>query len=403
MKDVFIIGAGCSVPYGFPTGCDLMQKLKNFNYGTKFPRGAYDTSDVFLVDLYQEHFGYSSADNKRKYGDDYPHFLPYYEHEDFYNQLMDEFVLSFSQSVQNSMMVSTDEFLKNRLNQEKAEEADFGKRLIAREILISERDSENSFIIEDGKRVQKKQWLGNIDWIQHFLSRIDQQPNWEKILKQTVFLSFNYDRVLEYCIFLYLTSDKQYVDAAAHSFINEMQIFHVNGYIGSLEKVPFGDVENGKYQEIARGMETVWEKRLNRDETEKEKYQEFLKNAERVYFLGFSYIPDNLESIGINRGAGIIHNAKVYATAMGLSAQNRLRISDYLNIKDYEKRNEPEPLPEIIINRPPFMTDVMYKREYETQENFVKNQAKQRQKYYENRILKDASAMDLILDYYTFD
>ena len=51
---------------------------------------------------------------------------------------------------------------------------------------------------------------------------------------------------------------------------------------------------------------------------------------------------------------------------MGLSSQNRLRISSYLDLKDFEKRNEPEPMPEI-----------------------------------ENRILKDASAVDLILDYYT--
>lgn len=58
--------------------------------------------------------------------------------------------------------------------------------------------------------------------------------------------------------------------------------------------------------------------------------------------------------------------AKVYATAMGLSPQNRLRISTYLDLMDFEKRNEPEPMPEI-----------------------------------ENRILKDASAVDLILDYYT--
>ena len=26
MSDIFIIGAGCSVPYGFPTGTMLMQK-----------------------------------------------------------------------------------------------------------------------------------------------------------------------------------------------------------------------------------------------------------------------------------------------------------------------------------------------------------------------------------------
>ena len=385
MSDVFIIGAGCSVPYGFPTGAMLMQKLKSFNYSRKFPRDPNDSSDIFLVDLYQEHFGYSSTDNKIKYQSDYAKVLPYPEHEKLYNQLMDEIVLPFSRSIRRSMMVSTDEFLKNRLGQKQNEQADFGKRLIAYEILKAEQTSR----------------LWNIDWIQHLLSRIDQQSNWDEILKQTVFLTFNYDRVLEYCIFLYLTSDKQYADADAHAFIKEMQIHHVNGFIGSLEEIPFGAVENGKYQEIAKGMETVWEKRKNRNESEKEKYQDFLKNAQRVYFMGFSYIPDNLESIGIPRGAGIIRNAKVYATAMGLSSQNRLRISTYLDLMDFEKRNEPEPMPEIEVQYQPFKNSIMRKQEYKQKEKWAKDQIRSRRIRYENRILKDASAVDLILDYYT--
>lgn len=383
MSDVFVIGAGCSVPYGFPTGAMLMQKLKNFDYGTKFPKKNYSDGDIFLVDLYQEHFGYSSTDNKIEYQSDYAMVLPYPEHEKLYNQLMDGIVLPFSQSIRNSMMVSTDEFLKNRLGQKQNEQTDFGKRLIAYEILEAEQASQ----------------LGNIDWIQHLLSRIDQQDNWEEILKQTVFLTFNYDRVLEYCIFLYLTSDKQYADA--HAFIKDMKIFHVNGFIGSLEEIPFGAVENGKYQEIAKRMETVWEKRQNRDESEKEKYQDFLKNAQRVYFMGFSYIPDNLESIGIPRGAEIIRNAKVYATAMGLSSQNRLWISSYLDLMDFEKRNEPEPMPEIEVQYQPFKNSVMRQQEYKQKEKWAKDQIRSRRIRYENRILKDASAVDLILDYYT--
>ena len=400
MSDVFIIGAGCSVTYGFPTGAMLMQKLKDFQYGGENLNRRRFTPLKYIFDVYQESLdSYATYETARgvENGSAYV-----YQKEQFALDKVQSIVAPFAKSIRHSMMVSTDEFLKNRLNQEKSEEADFGKRLIAREILVAERESEKQFVYEDGKRISKKIWLGNIDWIQHLLSRIDQQPNWNEILKQTVFLTFNYDRVLEYCIFLYLTSDKQYSDADAHSFIKEMQIFHVNGFIGSLEKIPFGAVENGKYQEIAKRMETVWEKRRNRDESEKEKYQGFLKNAERVYFLGFSYIPDNLESIGIPRGAEIIRNAKVYATAMGLSSQNRLRISTYLDLKDFEKRNEPEPMPEIEVQRGPFMTDIMYRQEYEKQERIAKTLAKLRREHYENRILKDASAVDLILDYYTF-
>jgi len=156
MSDVFIIGAGCSVPYGFPTGAMLMQKLKNFDYGTKFPREPYDISDIFLVDLYQERFGCSNADCKRL-GIDIEWSLPSTNDEALYNQMMDGIVLPFSQSIRNSMMVSTDEFLKNRLGQKQNEQTDFGKRLIAYEILEAEQASQ----------------LGNIDWIQHLLSRID--------------------------------------------------------------------------------------------------------------------------------------------------------------------------------------------------------------------------------------
>ena len=334
MSDVFIIGAGCSVPYGFPTGAMLMQKLKNFNYGDSNVDSPSFRPPSYLFDLYYELFGkYQEYANLRKAGGQYSYVADGIEIK--ISNKIRETIFPFAKSIRHSMMVSTDEFLKNRLSQEKSEEADFGKRLIAREILDAERESEVQYDSENGIVKTKKYWLWNIDWIQHLLSRIDQQSNWEEILKQTVFLTFNYDRVLEYCIFLYLTSDKQYADAAAYAFIKELQILHVNGFIGSLEEIPFGAVENGKYQEIAKRMETVWEKRQNRDESEKEKYQDFLKNAQRVYFMGFSYIPDNLESIGIPRDAKIIQNAKVYATAMGLSPQNRLRISTYLDLKDF--------------------------------------------------------------------
>ena len=117
--------------------------------------------------------------------------------------------------------------------------------------------------------------------------------------------------------------------------------------------------------------------------------------------MGFSYIPDNLESIGIYRGAGIIQDAKVYATAMGLSSQNRLRISSYLDLRDFEKRNEPDSMPDIEVQRSPLMTGAMYQQECEQKENIAKALVNLRRMHLENRILKDASAVDLILDYYT--
>ena len=58
-------------------------------------------------------------------------------------------------------------------------------------------------------------------------------------------------------------------------------------------------------------------------------------------------------------------------------------------------------MPEIEIQRTPMMMDTMYLLKYEEKEKMAKAQIRSRRMRYENRILKDASAVDLILDYYT--
>ena len=168
ISDVFIIGAGCSVPYGFPTGAMLMQKLKDFNYGDNNVDSPSFRPPSYLFDLYYELFGkYQEYANLRKAGGQYSFEADGIEVK--VSNKISETIAHFAKSIRHSMMVSTDEFLKNRLGQEKSEEADFGKRLIAREILMAEKESENSYV-RGGEGKKKEQWLGNIDWIQHLLS-----------------------------------------------------------------------------------------------------------------------------------------------------------------------------------------------------------------------------------------
>ena len=147
MSDVFIIGAGCSVPYGFPTGAMLMQNLKNFNYGDNNLDSQSFSPPSYLFDLYQEFLGkYQDYTKLRKAGGQNAFIAESIEVSASHK--MSETVVPFAKSIRHSMMVSTDEFLKNRLSQEKSEEADFGKRLIAREILVAERESEKQFAYE---------------------------------------------------------------------------------------------------------------------------------------------------------------------------------------------------------------------------------------------------------------
>ena len=70
--DVFIIGAGCSVPYGFPTGAMLMQKLKDFYYGDNNLDSQSFRPPSYLFDLYYELFEkYQDYTKLRKAGGEY--------------------------------------------------------------------------------------------------------------------------------------------------------------------------------------------------------------------------------------------------------------------------------------------------------------------------------------------
>ena len=115
MSDVFIIGAGCSVPYGFPTGAMLMQKLKDFDYRDHFEFAAQHLLDRhYLFDLYPErlHITYSEYKNKANQIGGYNTRLN--SEKQTINNIVSSIVKDFAKSIRHSMMVSTDEFLKNR-------------------------------------------------------------------------------------------------------------------------------------------------------------------------------------------------------------------------------------------------------------------------------------------------
>ena len=341
MNDVFVIGAGCSVPYGFPTGAKLMQELKDWDY--KYSDYDIQDSKHYLVELYSDKIKIIHYNNSS-----YPERI---------GELRDSLVIPFANTIKNSVMISTDEFLKNRLEDENKDLVDFGKRLIAYRILHYEHQSEKSRKYQTSQNPTTEfNGINTIDWIQHFLSRVDQSRDWQKQLLNSVFFIFNYDRVFEKMLFNYMTCDKQKPSEEALAFIDELQIIHVNGYIGKLKDVAYGQETDVNYQEISKKMETVWEKLKNNDRAnEIDKYKVYVDNAEKIYFLGFSYLYEKLKSIGVDRDGTILQYKEIYGSAFGLSSQNIKRINEYLNVDFGDHRR---------------------------------------------RMLKDAKAVDIILDHY---
>lgn len=353
MSEVFIIGAGASVPYGFPSGVKLFESIRDYYYKLVV------RSNSKNADLSNNH----EKILKVMYND-----IPFGKGADYemngvdiftsreMKKLLETHVEPFFSSIRKSVMVSIDEFLKNRIAKDYGHVADFGKRLIAFEILRYER-------ITMSERTEKKITnvfspygaLYEIDWLQHLLSKIDQlyphDRKDDKIthLKNITFFTFNYDRLLEKMIHNYLIADLQFSEDEADNIVDEMSktnIIHVNGCIGTLREVPFGGSDTGMdYSKIANNMKLVWDMKIETSsdaDNRKKEYLNTIKKAKMVYSLGFSYIYGNLESLGIDADAKPFGGSrkKFIGTGKDMADQNISRVLNYLGLPNFDSKKE---------------------------------------------------------------
>lgn len=331
LGDVFVLGAGVSVPYGFPTGAGLLKGMRSETF--KF-------RDVELMDILGTVMG--------------RRLFPPYEQQDYMARSWEHsgekrLCEGWSRVVRGSVILTIDQFLKN-LDDDRMR--GFGKRLMARQILNAEQKACEQPRSEKGDEGRAS--MHSLDWIQEFLTSVDRLSNWQEYLASTVFLTFNYDRVLEFFLERYLVVDKNWQITAARKFIEEeMSILHLNGHIGSLGQVPFGNLvgeENGfdplfdshskqvpsiDWTAVAKRMRTVWEDPEHHpDAAEIQKHAKLATSeAKRVFVIGTSFIPENFEAIGLcgsesspKRRAGI----GLACTTYSLSPAQVLRAADML-------------------------------------------------------------------------
>jgi hypothetical protein len=301
MPDLFIIGAGASVPYGFPDGKELFDNLRNLNYDFKnrnFPGN-------FIKDDFNTLYKNSHKD------------------PEYTMKIMNE----FSHVIKKSTMISIDDFLRNRKDIDH-NQLDFGKRIIAKNILEAEGIS---------------QIKNKIDWLNHLFSLIDRDENRFKKFFNSKFIIFNYDRLFEQKVFEYLFYDKRHIEEVWEE-LERMEIIHIHGYLGSLKDVAFGNSENEHYCSIVENMKTIWEKN-NKD---KIKIQRYFSKCNRIFFLGFGWLEDNMRLLDLdNKEKKILRGKEIYGTAFGMSENKIKNLEDRLkfcgalqpNIKNCEVVN----------------------------------------------------------------
>ncbi len=278
---VFILGAGASSTYGFPTGNDLTSTITANLRPLK--RNQKRLGIDWLIFL-QSEFG-----------------IPEQEIHAFQSQL-------------NLSKISVDAFLEYR-----PEFLNVGKLAIALALISAEHENK----LFNAKR----------NWLDYLRLKLDAPFN-EFGNNKISFINFNYDRSLEQYLFTVLRNTYGKSDDECSEQINKIPILHVHGRIGAL---PW---QKGKAR-LYDNQITTESVRLASDQiivmSEGQKTSPVFQRAfnllsdaheNRIYFLGFGYHDLNLERLRINE---IEKKAKVkpfaYGTSYGLPRSDHVRIS----------------------------------------------------------------------------
>ncbi|MCK5001111.1 MAG: hypothetical protein KAS23_16320 [Anaerohalosphaera sp.] len=248
-KTVLVLGAGASMPYGFPSGWGLVKEIcSRFDHVNR-------ADTVTLAKA-----GYLSSD-------------------------MVEFAKSLSVSGQSSV----DAFLEHR-----PEYIDVGKAAIAYVLKYYE-SHVNLFDLGTEK-----------NWYKLFWSRLSTSINSFQYNKLSI-ITFNYDRSLEQYLFTAMSNSYGLNEDQCAYKLKSIPIIHVHGKLGrlnwedsTLESVDFGVSETNPnvIRKASSGIKIIHEN--IEDDQEFEAAERLLRKADRIYFLGFGYHPTNWERLGLD-------------------------------------------------------------------------------------------------------
>ena len=251
---VFVLGAGASVPYGYPTGYGLREHLIEIP-NTIFNNSSIDQQLYYLL-------------NNRKPAN---------------------VIAEFKSVFYNCGVNSIDLFLTNNESFDK-----IGKVLIA-------------YILTQCEYISRVKDLGkqeNQNWMQYFynifISRAVGKDGLDLLINKPfnmAFITFNYDRSLEYFFessiySLYYDHFQKHPD----DFLKIKEKIIIHHMYGSINKpdISYGMLAGEKALELSKHINIIHDE--NRKESSK-KSNELLEQAEKIVFLGFGYDEYNISNL----------------------------------------------------------------------------------------------------------
>ena len=250
LKTVFVIGAGGSCAYDFPSGPALLADARKHNVKT-------------MSELIRDYYTGARVDD-------------------------------FLSAVRGCLSDSLDTLLEHRDDCEH-----IGRLFIASKILRAEFAS-------------RKIVGGAYDWLSYLFQRMDDGCSSvaDFATNPVTFVTYNYDRLLELRITdglraRYLRKEQD-PDASIKRFWLEHPVLHLHGSLGDTERVPYGAAGPGDkvlddaianlLERAAGGIKIVHQ--ADGQDANFNAARAALANAERVVFLGFSFGRSNVDRLG---------------------------------------------------------------------------------------------------------
>ncbi len=252
-KTVIILGAGASKPYGYPTG----KELRNYICGN------------FIHDFF----------NKTK--------IP--RHSNYFHKI-EEIINAFSKSNNKSI----DLFLSRNPDYE-----ELGKQIIAFSIIKNEINSKDPIKLES----DEEDWFSEL--FELLSNQLTEPHSYQKFLDNNIsFITFNYDRSLEYLLFESLNNS--FTKTKASEIANVLLKIPIIHVYGKLTDLPWENSNhfigyrgfNLEYStNYAKNIKVIYSSRI--EETRIESAKNLIIDANRVFFLGFGFAPENMKILEI--------------------------------------------------------------------------------------------------------
>jgi hypothetical protein len=262
---VFLLGAGASRGYGYPTGAQLMGNLTSVN------------GDQMLE---LEQAGIAQDD-----------------------------VLRFKQRLKDCGLNSVDAFLKKNPVLGRV-----AKMRITQELTFAEQRAARG----EGRDPAEK-------WIQYLFSRFMDGDSVDAFRdNKCTFVTLNYDRCLEFELTRMLSNAYGAPWKQAAAAVGAIKMIHLHGSIGPLPELEqlYGMAPGpGEVQKAAQGILTLGEPG---SEKEYEVARECLGSAEVIFCLGFGFHDEIIDKLGLRNGSPIV---PVYGTCQGLTQSEVNRVT----------------------------------------------------------------------------